>query len=59
MTQKTVTLTDPKPLPVETRCPVCRADQSKRVPSGAFGALHDVCGKCGYDFEEWTLGTDR
>jgi len=40
----------------DTRCPDCRADQSARVASGGFGALHDVCGKCGHDFEEWTLG---
>ena len=59
MTQKTVVLTDPKPLPVETTCPRCHAAKDRRVPSGAFGALHDVCGQCGHDFEEWTLGTDR
>lgn len=47
---ETVLLTDPKPVPVDPRCPRCRADESARVLSGGFGALHEVCSECGYDF---------
>lgn len=40
---------------VSTKCPRCRATDDKRVLSGGFGEPHDVCGVCGYDFEERTL----
>ena len=39
-----------------TDCPNCRAKRDKRVRSSGFGQPHDVCGKCGHDFEEYTLG---
>lgn len=51
-----IVLTDPKPLPKDTNCPTCRASRDRRVPSSGFGEPHDVCGKCGHDFDEWTLG---
>jgi uncharacterized protein (DUF983 family) len=38
-----------------TDCPQCSAPASRRVLSGGFGAVHDVCGNCGHDFEERTL----
>lgn len=50
-----IVLTDPKPLPRDSRCPRCLADRKKRVASSGFGQPHDVCGQCGYDFEEYTL----
>lgn len=37
-----------------TLCPQCQAPKDRRVRSSGFGAPHDVCGKCGYEFEEWT-----
>lgn len=37
----------------EDTCPVCKAARESRVPSG-FGQSHDVCSKCGYEFEEDT-----
>jgi hypothetical protein len=36
-------------------CPQCGAKPERRVLSGGFGAVHDVCGTCGYDFPERTL----
>jgi len=43
-----------------TTCPGCRracppGDETTRVRSGGFGAVHDCCGACGYDFEELTV----
>lgn len=38
----------------DDRCPNCRASRGKRVPSSGFGDPHDVCGSCGYEFEEFT-----
>ena len=40
---------------VDTRCPRCYAPRERRVLSAGFGPVHDVCGQCGYDFEERTL----
>lgn len=45
-----VILTDPKPIPVDPRCPTCHSDESARVLSGGFGDPHEVCGKCGHEF---------
>jgi hypothetical protein len=39
----------------DTACPKCRAPESRRRPSAGFGEPHDVCGQCGYEFEERTL----
>ena len=40
---------------VSTVCPNCHASQAKRIASGGFGPdLHDVCGVCGWEFEEYT-----
>lgn len=54
--KSTLVLTDPKPLKRDDRCPRCRAAADKRVKSGGFGQLHDVCSVCGHDFEEDTRG---
>jgi predicted RNA-binding Zn-ribbon protein involved in translation (DUF1610 family) len=35
-------------------CPQCGADKAKRVASGGFGAPHDVCAVCGYEWETLT-----
>lgn len=53
--QPRVVLTDPKPLPKSAACPQCRAGKDRRVRSGGFGAFHDVCGQCGFEFEERTV----
>lgn len=46
-----------RPARTETgECPVCRSPREKRVPSSGFGTQHDVCGACGYEFEEFTCG---
>lgn len=36
-------------------CPICRADEDRRVKSSGFGTPHPVCGQCGHDFigEPW------
>ncbi len=39
---------------VLTACPRCHAAKEKRVPSSGFGSPHDVCGACGFEFEEFT-----
>lgn len=40
---------------VSTACPCCGSPKAKRVPSCGFGEQrHDVCGFCGYEFEEFT-----
>jgi len=37
-------------------CPRCGAEPRRRVTSGGFGrGVHDVCGQCGYDFDELTV----
>jgi hypothetical protein len=38
-----------------TRCPTCGASADKRVLSGGFGEPHDVCARCGHEFDERTL----
>lgn len=45
---------------IDTACPGCRrpcpaGDETTRVRSGGFGAVHDCCRACGYDFEELTV----
>lgn len=40
---------------INTDCPRCHAGAEKRVLSAGFGEPHDVCGVCGYDFDERTL----
>ena len=35
-------------------CPQCGAGPDRRVPSGGFGKRHDVCGRCGFQFQEFT-----
>jgi len=40
---------------IDTSCPQCGAGPEKRVLSGGFGPVHDVCGQCGHDFAERTL----
>lgn len=50
--------------PTVAACPQCGAlcppgDAQARVASGGFGALHDVCARCGFDFEEYTLVKER
>lgn len=48
-----VVLTDTRPLPADTRCPRCRADQRDRVLSGGFGQQpFEICKGCGYEFKE-------
>jgi len=44
----------------QTTCPGCGAtsppgDPKARVRSGGFGACHDVCARCGYEFAELTI----
>ena len=39
----------------DPRCPRCRANRDKRVLSAGFGEPHDVCGQCGYEWQERTL----
>lgn len=61
MTQgaQAIVLTDAEDKPLESadkECPGCGAGPDRRRPSGGFGALHDVCGECGHDFEEYTCG---
>jgi uncharacterized protein (DUF983 family) len=56
---KTPVIVDPQGKParqaIDTACPQCGAGPAKRVLSGGFGAVHDVCGVCGHDFAERTL----
>jgi uncharacterized protein (DUF983 family) len=40
---------------VSDDCPKCQAGPEKRVLSGGFGEPHDVCSKCGHDFQERTV----
>jgi len=46
-----ITLTDPKPLPRDPRCSVCRAPESKRIALSPFGRVGSVqaCGVCGHE----------
>ncbi len=42
--------------PKNTTCPKCGAGADRRVASGGFGDVHDVCGVCGYEgFGERTV----
>ena len=50
-----IAITDPKPLPTDDRCPRCKAGTDKRVASAGFGNPHDVCSRCGFEWEEFTL----
>jgi uncharacterized protein (DUF983 family) len=36
-------------------CPRCQAGRDKRVASGGFGRPHDVCGECGYEWQNLTV----
>ena len=38
-----------------TDCPGCSAPKAKRRLSSGFGAPHDICGECGFDFPERTI----
>ncbi len=40
--------------PVDHTCPQCGAGPDRRVPSGGFGVVHDVCSRCAYEFSEST-----
>ena len=40
---------------VASTCPRCGASKDARVASSGFGQPHDVCSKCGHDFEESTV----
>lgn len=50
MSDVAVVLTDPKPLPVDTKCPQCRGDE--RVTVAGFGVPREACRVCGYQFPE-------
>jgi uncharacterized protein (DUF983 family) len=41
--------------PKSSRCPKCGAGADRRVLSAGFGEPHDVCGTCGFEWEERTL----
>lgn len=45
-----------KPAVRDTSCPQCGAGKDRRQVSAGFGQPHDVCSKCGHDFEELTCG---
>jgi hypothetical protein len=59
------TIVDPHVKParkvLDARCPRCgvecpEGDKTKRVPSGGFGGgVHDVCRRCGHEFEGLTV----
>lgn len=36
---------------VREPCPRCGASPDRRVPSAGFGAPHDCCGRCGFEWE--------
>jgi uncharacterized protein (DUF983 family) len=40
---------------VSKACPNCGAGPEKRVLSGGFGEVHDVCSRCGYEWETRSL----
>jgi ribosomal protein L37AE/L43A len=44
-----------RPVRPSTDCPRCGAEKSKRVASAGFGAPHDVCRECGYEWEGLTV----
>ena len=49
--QAGVLLTDPPPLPKDSRCPTCRASEMHRQLLTPFGrAPYQVCSQCGYEF---------
>lgn len=45
-----VLLTDPKPLPVDPKCPQCRSEE--RVIVAGFGPPREACRVCGHQFPE-------
>lgn len=46
-----IVLTDPKPLPRDGRCPVCRAPEAQRVTCAPFGRPpSQACSQCGHEF---------
>lgn len=52
-------IVDPSGKPARRRqdqhCPGCGAGPDRRVASGGYGnQVHDVCSRCGHDFEEST-----
>lgn len=48
-----ILLTDPRPLPRDTRCPRCGAKADKRTEACGFGTVRqEICGVCGYEFPE-------
>ena len=62
MSESTIVNPQGKPARValDTRCPRCgvecpEGDTAKRVASCGFGTPHDVCRKCGYEFEGLTV----
>lgn len=49
-----------KPEKTIERCPRCqvecpKGDTKRRVASGGFGAVHDCCLNCGFEFQESTV----
>lgn len=44
----------------DRNCPRCRRGPDRRVASAGFGTdRHDVCGHCGYEFDEFTVEEER
>ena len=39
----------------ETRCPRCGQGRDQRAAVGFGGGAHDVCLRCGHDFDELTV----
>lgn len=57
MSTPTIVLTDPRPVvDPDGKCPRCRAGADDRVPSAGFGDPHEVCRKCGFEFQEAPRG---
>jgi len=42
----------PARLPPDATCPKCGAGPDQRVLSAGFGTPHEVCQRCGFEFEE-------
>lgn len=40
----------PARVPQPVQCPSCGAGKDRRVKSGGFGAVVDVCGRCGFEY---------
>jgi uncharacterized protein (DUF983 family) len=59
MADETPVIVDPSGKPArkarDTACPKCGAGADLRVLSGGFGVVHDICGRCGFDYPERTL----